>query len=501
MTAQKSLRKRFSSLLAAGAAALVAISGAALAPTAAFAADAPTITLSKSVLNPDGDVITVTGTGFDTSAKGLASYYGCENPTTASKGFYVQLGWIKDTWRPSTGGVNNTDRKGGLSTWFADDTNCVAPARWTVAEDGTASFKTSFTVTKAALGELPEGARYAVFTSGAGGGTQPANEVSADLTFSNADPAPSVTASVSSAVRGTLGVEFDLANITSDTGAYISVVEAGKAGELSMDDLGVASDWITPSKFTDGAATSTLSISSSKLDRSKSYEIVSWKAHSFPDTGDVYAYAVPLTVTDAQWDAVFAAEPQEDFFTDVKQGDKFYTQIQWMGVEGISTGVKQQDGTYQYQPKNSVTREAMAAFLYRQYAPDGYQAPAKSKFTDVKQGDKFYTEISWMADAGISTGVKQKNGTLKYEPKSQVSREAMAAFMYRADESAKPAAPATSPFADVKPSDKFFKQIAWMSQAGISTGTKQSSGKPVYAPKSDVSREAMAAFMYRAAHS
>jgi hypothetical protein len=37
-----------------------------------------------------------------------------------------------------------------------------------------------------------------------------------------------------------------------------------------------------------------------------------------------------------------------------------------------------------------------------------------------------------------------------------------------------------------------------MSQSGLSTGIKQPSGKPVYAAKSNVTREAMAAFLYRA---
>jgi surface-anchored protein len=186
-------------------------------------------------------------------------------------------------------------------------------------------------------------------------------------------------------------------------------------------------------------------------------------------------------------------------FTDVKKGDKFYTEIAWMASEGISTGVKQANGTFQYQPKNNVTREAMAAFLYRQYGDKNFKAPVKSLFTDVKPGDKFYREIAWMASEGISTGVKQANGTVKFQPKSGITREAMAAFMYRIDEGKKPAVPAVSPFADVQKGDKFYREIAWMSQSGLSTGIKQPSGKPVYAAKSNVTREAMAAFLYRAA--
>lgn len=196
----------------------------------------------------------------------------------------------------------------------------------------------------------------------------------------------------------------------------------------------------------------------------------------------------------------FAAkqQPPQTGFTDVKPGDKFAKEITWMRSSGLSTGIKQPNGSYRYAPKENVTREAMAAFLFRQYSKPGYKAPAKSAFTDVKTTDKFYKEIAWMKDAKISTGVKQANGTAKYLPKASITREAMAAFMYRIDDGKKPATPKVSPFADMKPGDKFFTEIAWMHSSGLSTGNKQPSGKPTYAPKSNVTREAMAAFLYRA---
>ncbi|SJN13020.1 minor extracellular serine protease [Leucobacter sp. 7(1)] len=196
----------------------------------------------------------------------------------------------------------------------------------------------------------------------------------------------------------------------------------------------------------------------------------------------------------------FAAkqQPPQTGFTDVKPGDKFAKEITWMRSSGLSTGIKQPNGSYRYAPKENVTREAMAAFLFRQYSKPGYKAPAKSPFTDVKTTDKFYKEIAWMKDAKISTGVKQANGTAKYLPKASITREAMAAFMYRIDTGKKPATPKVSPFADMKPGDKFFTEIAWMHSSGLSTGITQPSGKPTYAPKNNVTREAMAAFLYRA---
>ncbi len=510
MTAQKSLRKKFSSLLATGTAALLAASGLALAPTAAFADEpvTPTIKLSKTMLDPAGDTLTVTGTGFDTSFVGIPAYYGCSDPTNAPKGFYVQIGWIKDTWKPSEGGVSNgatPDRKGGPNTWFADgDLNCQAPSTWTV-EDGTASFEYTVTLTQEDLGELPEGARYAVFTHG-GAATagnpatqQPINEVSQDIVFggpATVDPVVAASATGLSVQVSASALPLDVSNL------YAALIVKGTEEELvGQDATGYAAFAYPFPSVSAGTTSFNLVAPKANLDRTEQYEVLLWATHSNPTPSTIYGRA-DVAVTSVEWDKVFPPTTPVDpkptvTFTDVKKGQKFYAEISWMASEGISTGVKQANGTFQYQPKNNVTREAMAAFLYRQYGDKNFKAPKVSLFTDVKPGDKFYKEIAWMASEGISTGVKQTNGTVKFQPKSGITREAMAAFMYRIDEGKKPAVPAVSPFADVQKGDKFYKEIVWMSQSKLSTGIKQPSGKPVYAAKSNVTREAMAAFLYR----
>ena len=190
-------------------------------------------------------------------------------------------------------------------------------------------------------------------------------------------------------------------------------------------------------------------------------------------------------------------DPKPLPFTDVKAGAKFFTEIDWMYQNGLTTGVKQADGTVAYQPKAGVSREAMAAFLYRLEGSPKFSAPKTSPFADLKPSDKFYKEITWLASKGITTGVKQASGKPKFLPKERISREAMAAFMYRFAGSPKHTVPSTSAFADLKKSDKFFAEIHWMKTAGITTGVQQPSGKPAFQPKSSVTREAMAAFIYR----
>ena len=65
-----------------------------------------------------------------------------------------------------------------------------------------------------------------------------------------------------------------------------------------------------------------------------------------------------------------------------------------------------------------------------------------SRFTDVKSGDQFYTEISWLAQRGITTGYP--DGT--YRPLESVERGAMAAFFYRMQGSPQFTAPLHSEF-------------------------------------------------------
>lgn len=194
------------------------------------------------------------------------------------------------------------------------------------------------------------------------------------------------------------------------------------------------------------------------------------------------------------------AKVRVDFtpFIDVPYAHKFGKEINWMSSAKLSTGNKAGGSLRKYAPSQSVTREAMAAFLYRLESPKGYKAPKKSPFKDVKTNHKFYKQIAWMHSAGVSKGTKVSGGYV-FEPSSSVTREAMAAFIYRFENS-KVKAPKKSPFVDVKPGQKFYKQIAWMHSSGLSTGVKQSNGKKAYQPKGKVTREAMAAFIYRLKH-
>ncbi len=219
---------------------------------------------------------------------------------------------------------------------------------------------------------------------------------------------------------------------------------------------------------------------------------------SLPIDSNARVRVTQLTSTTAKVTVEFSP------FIDIPYNHKFGTEINWMSSSGLSTGINAGSGLRKYDAKSNVTREAMAAFLYRlntpkgATAPKGYKIPKKSPFIDVPTNHKFYKEIAWMYTSKLSTGISTPSGRA-YAPKSGVTREAMAAFLYRMDKSTYKGA-STSQFSDVRRGDKFYKEISWMYQSGLSTGVKQPSGKPQYQPKNNVSREAMAAFIYRYKH-
>ena len=116
-------------------------------------------------------------------------------------------------------------------------------------------------------------------------------------------------------------------------------------------------------------------------------------------------------------------------FVDVPTGAPFSKEIAWLAAQGISTGTDVGGGRKEFRPAESVTREAMAAFLYRFKGSPTVTSGAT--FSDVRPGDPFATEISWLGASGISTGTDIGAGRREFRPKQAVTREAMAAFLHR----------------------------------------------------------------------
>ena len=135
-------------------------------------------------------------------------------------------------------------------------------------------------------------------------------------------------------------------------------------------------------------------------------------------------------------------------------------------------------------------------FEYKSAAP----APKpKQTFTDVSSKTIFSKEIEALAAMGILQGWEMKNGTRQYRPLSNVKRDAVIAFIYRAMGSPAYTPPKKSPFTDVKTNNVFYKEIAWAYDTGIAEGWKMRNGTRQFRPLENIKRDAMAAFLMRAA--
>jgi hypothetical protein len=174
-------------------------------------------------------------------------------------------------------------------------------------------------------------------------------------------------------------------------------------------------------------------------------------------------------------------------FSDVPPGHPFFDDVAWASSEGIAGGFE--DGTYR--PSAPVSRQAMAAFLYRMAGEPPLTPPSPPTFSDVGPGNPFRTEVEWLADSGIAGGFA--DGT--FRPSNAVSRQAMAAFLYRRALEPPFTPPSPPTFSDVGAGNPFRSEIEWLVEEGIADGYEDGT----YRPTTPVSRQAMAAFLHRVA--
>jgi hypothetical protein len=114
-------------------------------------------------------------------------------------------------------------------------------------------------------------------------------------------------------------------------------------------------------------------------------------------------------------------------------------------------------------------------------------------FLDVSGYHPFRAEIGWMAAEGIATGYPD----LTFRPTDTLDRQSAAAFLFRAIGDPDFAVPSEPTFADVGPDHPFHREVEWMAAAGMTVGY----GDGTFGPMGDVSRQAIAAFLHRAAGS
>lgn len=181
---------------------------------------------------------------------------------------------------------------------------------------------------------------------------------------------------------------------------------------------------------------------------------------------------------------VSARIPGASLFSDVTPSSPFAAEIDWLVESAIGTGYA--DGTFR--PVSPVSRQAMAAFLFRDLG-EAFDAPGTATFTDVPVGSPFFREIEWM----VTEGLASVGEDAVFRPTAPVSRQAMAAFLYRAAGEPEFTPPPTPSFPDVPATAPFFTEIEWLAATSVTSGYADGTFRPTAA----VSRQAMAAFLHR----
>lgn len=125
-------------------------------------------------------------------------------------------------------------------------------------------------------------------------------------------------------------------------------------------------------------------------------------------------------------------EKKGEPFYDVRPGDWFYDAVTWASKNGIVLGVTEDT----YRPNDPVTREQLAAILFRYADYKGYDTSASADLT----GYADYAEVSayavpalrWACGCGIIDG-----SAGKLDPRSGATRAQLATMLMRFDKAAK----------------------------------------------------------------
>jgi hypothetical protein len=159
-------------------------------------------------------------------------------------------------------------------------------------------------------------------------------------------------------------------------------------------------------------------------------------------------------------------------------GSPFAVEINWLADAGITTGCSRE----LFCPGASVTREQMASFLARALG----LGPTSTDFFTDDEASVHEDDINRIAAVGVTIGCAGG----RFCPSQVVPREQMASFLARA----LGLPPTSSDFFTDDEDSVHEADINRLAAAGVTNGC--ASGR--YCPRAAVTREQMAAFLYRA---
>lgn len=135
----------------------------------------------------------------------------------------------------------------------------------------------------------------------------------------------------------------------------------------------------------------------------------------------VYTFTMPVSAVKVGVSYVKATEtPSETKFNDVSANDWFASAVDYVTGKGMMNGTA--DNTFS--PKANTTRGMVVTVLYRL---ENQPSTSAASFTDVASGAYYANAVAWANANGIVSGY----GSGKFGPNDKVTREQLAAILYR----------------------------------------------------------------------
>ena len=135
----------------------------------------------------------------------------------------------------------------------------------------------------------------------------------------------------------------------------------------------------------------------------------------------VYTFTMPAFAVKVGVSYVKATEtPSETKFNDVSANDWFASAVDYVTGKGMMNGTA--DNTFS--PKANTTRGMVVTVLYRL---ENQPSTSAASFTDVASGAYYANAVAWANANGIVSGY----GSGKFGPNDKVTREQLAAILYR----------------------------------------------------------------------
>ncbi|WP_270418703.1 S-layer homology domain-containing protein [Butyricicoccus sp. AM78-15b2TA] len=195
----------------------------------------------------------------------------------------------------------------------------------------------------------------------------------------------------------------------------------------------------------------------------------------------VYTFTMPAsTVTVGVSYAKADETPSKTTFNDVSANDWFASAVDYVTGKGMMNGTA--DNTFS--PKANTTRGMVVTVLYRL---ENQPSTSAASFTDVASGAYYANAVAWANANGIVSGY----GSGKFGPNDKVTREQLAAMLYRYAQNKKydvSGAKSLDGYTDAQSVSSYaVPALQWANAAGVVTGKSGSKLDPKgYATRAEV---------------